>query len=136
MIKLEIIDTPDADFEFTYQFHKNLIYLGNHPSCDIFIHDSKVMNNHLFVEIIGKKLVMHLNPKIKYCHVNNKRTGAISYLKIGDDVLIGDTLLKVLEFSEEQVTSYKDFLNQRTEEILKKNDHITSLVKEFLNHES
>ena len=89
MINLKITDSVDPEKIGNYTFHKNLIYIGNKYSCDIYIKDNSIISNHIFIEVIEQRLLVHLNKEIDFILINGKRTTGHKYVGVGETISIG-----------------------------------------------
>lgn len=114
MIKIEILSSPDFFICEEIVFHKNTINLGKKES-DINIDDSDLKNHHLSIEVTSNnQLIVEPGSKVKSYFLNKKIT--TTKMKIGpqDEITIGKTKIKVIEFKYQ---SHFDIKKERDQKI-------------------
>ena len=131
MIEISIKETVDFDKIGKFTFHKNLIYIGKDQGCDLFINDSSLHHNHIFIEIIDSKLLCQLGRNTDFILINGKRTTGHKYISIGDLITIGSSIIEINSFVLSTSISYKDLLNSETEKILETDKELISILKEI-----
>ena len=131
MIQLTVIDSIDSNKCMQYTFYKNLIYIGSHPSCDLFFNDKLLSNIHIFIEIIDSKLLIHLDKSTEYIHVNGKKTTAHKTIQIGSSIVIGNNTFKIDNFLYEVQEDYKTKLNELTEKIINEDPDTLKILQEL-----
>lgn len=121
MIEIEIYGSKDSQRNTLFTTNKNLIYIGSNKNSDIYLPDDSIKSNHLFLEIVEDKLIIHPNKNIDFYLVNSKRTTIFKELKTGDILTIENIKFTIKNFIKTQYQETRDFLNSKTEE-LRKND--------------
>lgn len=129
MIQIKVLNSPDEDKIGSVLFNKNLIYIGNNHSCDLNLEDSKLILNHLIVEVAEGKLLAHPHRDVPYFLVNGKRCTGIKSLSVNDKVKIGDCDFVIENFAQTQIVEYKKFLNDLTDELINTNSPILEIIQ-------
>jgi hypothetical protein len=80
---------------------------------DLIIADTELKESHLMIEVIGKDLLLHPQKDVAFFLINGKRATSIRKLRIGEEITIGSTVLKILGFEETTVQSKKTILNDK-----------------------
>lgn len=134
MIHIEIIKSKNNDQIGDYQFQKNLIYIGSNISSDLYFDDPSIMANHLFIEIVDHKLIIHPNKKLNFFLLDGKRTTSMRFLKINQIVNINDCEFKIKNFRYSHYQSLRDLLNSKTDELITQKSpkiELISKIEEF-----
>lgn len=131
MIEVSIETSIDSEKIGKFSFNKNLIYIGKDQGCDLYINDSTLNHNHIFIEIIDSKLLCHLGRSTEFILVNGKRTTGHKSITIGDTLTIGNSLIKIISFVKTTSQTYKDLLNSETEKILESDKDLLTILKEI-----
>lgn len=129
MIQITTHSSPDKDKIGTSLFNKNLIYVGNDHMCDLYFHDDQVIPNHLIIEVIESKMIIHPHKDIKYFLVNGKRSTSHKYVTIGNKVKIGNTEFTIDNFIETSYSTVKDNLNKLTDELIKEESPLLDIIQ-------
>jgi hypothetical protein len=129
MINISINICPDSDYVGKVTFHKDLIYIGNNLSADLYIPDNKIITNHLFLEIIDNKLIAHSHKKVENFWVNGKRTKSFKFLNIGDKIEIGESEIEIVLFASVEIQDKRMALNERTDILINQKQELIPLVK-------
>lgn len=94
MIEIENTQIPPE----SYIYHANIITVGRFPKCDLIIDEKKSLPYHL--TLTNKKNGLYgTNIKSSLCLCNGKRFSGNKMLKKEDLISIGDTTLKIKDFS-------------------------------------
>jgi hypothetical protein len=112
MINLEITNSPDHNAISTFKYFQNQIYLGKSMG-DLWIKDPDLKSSHLMLEVIGTDLLIHPQKNVEFYLINGKRASSIRKLKINDEVTIGNTNLKIIDYDETNIISKKNLLNEK-----------------------
>jgi hypothetical protein len=120
MIEFHITESPDTDVCSTFKFHRNQVYLG-FSSGDLFIKDKALKPSHLMIEAIGPDLIVHPQKDIGHYLINGKRATTIRKIKIGDQIGIGQTVIKILSFDETLHRTKKEVLDEKFTKLLEGN---------------
>jgi len=131
MIQLTVLDSINPNKCMQYTFYKNLIYIGSHPSCDLFFKDNLLSNIHIFIEVIDSKLLIHLDKSTDYIHVDGKKTTAHKTINIGSQIIIGKNTFKIDNFLFETKEDYKKKLNTLTENIINEDPETLKILQEL-----
>lgn len=135
MITINVEQSNECDKEGEYTFHKNLIYIGRDSGSDLYLDDSKLNMNHLFIEVIDSKILCHLSKHTKFILINGKRTTGFKEIKIGDKVKVGDCLFSVASAVTIKEKSYREQLNKITEKILVEAPELVEILKDIQKSE-
>lgn len=117
MIHFEITQSPDDNARTHFQFHFNQIYLGRTDG-HLHIQDSALAPNHLMLEVIENDLLVHPQPTVESYLLNGKRATSVRKIKIGDQITLGQTTLKVLSFTLTPTLTKKEILNQKLQTLV------------------
>ncbi len=128
MIQINIIDSIDRDKIGSFTFHKNLIYIGNTFSADVFLKDDNLLSNYVFIEIVDGKLLVHLNKEVPFILINGKRTTGHKFINIGDTIGISDNKLKIEAFIETKWDTMKDIVNKNTDILIQEKSELLTIV--------
>lgn len=135
MIHFEITDSPDLNVKTDFKFHRNQVYLGRRAD-DLCIVDPGLRDSHLLIEVPEKDLLIHPQRDVEFYLLNGKRSTSIRRAKVGDVITIGNTSIKILGYQHEEVSTKKDVLKQKLDQLLEANsprlgviEKITELMK-------
>jgi len=129
MIAIRINDCPNEDYLGEVKFNKNLIYIGNNLSSDLYLPDESLLTNHLFLEVIDGKLIAHSNKKVDYFWVNGKRTKNFKFLNLGDKIKLGHSQIEILVFAPTEIRDKRIGLNIATDILINNKQDLLPLVQ-------
>lgn len=136
MINLEIVKSPDQNTIAAFKYFQNQVYLGR-SSGDLWINDANLSASHLMLEVIGHDLIIHAQKGVEFFLINGKRASSVKKIKINDEITIGQTVLKVLEFSETVRDSKKTILDGKLGQLINQGsprlaviERLTQLMKQ------
>jgi hypothetical protein len=136
MINFEISESPDNNVISTFKYFQNQIYLGR-SNGDLWIDDHDLNPSHLMLEVINKELLIHPQKGVEFFLINGKRATAIRKLKPKDEVTVGKTVIKILDFDETSRQSKKEILNNKLNQLVQENssrlnvvERLTKLIKQ------
>jgi hypothetical protein len=112
MVQFEITKSPDPNVRNHFRFMSNSLTIGKKTG-DLIIADTELKESHVMIEVIGRDLLLHPQKDVEYFLINGKRATSIRKLKVGEEVTIGKTILKILGFEETTVQSKKNILNDK-----------------------
>jgi phage terminase large subunit len=116
MIHFQITQSPDLNVVTTFKYFLNQLYLGR--SGDLAIQDPELKRLHVMIEVIGQDLLIHPQGQVESFQINGKRATAIRKLKIGDNIGIGSSVIKILDFAESQSPTKKQILNNKLQRLM------------------
>jgi hypothetical protein len=116
MIHFQITQSPDLNVVTTFKYFLNQIYLGR--TGDLAIQDPELQPLHVMIEVIGQDLLIHPQSQVEYFQINGKRATAIRKLKNGDNIAIGSSVIKILDFAETQSPTKKQILNNKLQRLM------------------
>jgi hypothetical protein len=131
MIQLTVTSSTDEDKIGQFTFYKNLIYIGAHKSCDLYLNDKALDKNHIFIEIVDSKLLVHLGQETPKILINGKITTGHKFITPGITLDLNGNTLKVDSFIETIDKSYKEELNSLTEEIIENQPKVLEFLQEL-----
>lgn len=131
MIQITINSSPDINKIGTITFNKNLIYIGNNHTCDLFISDTNLISNHLIIEIVESKMIVHPHKDIDFFLVNGKRTTGHKFVTLGNKIKIGGTEFTIDLFTETTYISMKETLNKLTDDLIKEESPLLDVIQEL-----
>ena len=120
MIQLEVIESPDNNNIQKFTFFQNQIYLGKKIG-NLWINDEELHSPHIMLEVIENQLLVHPMKETSFYLINGKRASNIRKLKINDQVTIGKTTIKLLEFSLTEKRSKKIVLTSKLDKLIQEN---------------
>lgn len=129
MIQLKVNSCPNNDYLGKVQFFKNLIYIGSNLSSDLYLPDSEIKTNHLFIEVIENKLIAHAHKKVDYFWVNGKRTKSFKFLTIGDKIKIGSTEIEIVIYSTTTIKEKRVALNEAADILVSEKSDFIPLIQ-------
>ena len=133
MIKFKIFKSPDPSVITEFRFLKNEIHLGREKG-DLQIQDLDLHSGHIMMEIVGPDLLIHPQRQVDHYLINGKRTTAIRKLKINDEITIGKTFIRILEFYETLHESKKEILNRKLNELVNRDSGRLIVIEKLTNH--
>ena len=131
MIKLEVLESPNADYLGEYVFFKNLIYVGSNIDADLYLEDKAASSNHIFIEIVDGQLLAHLGKDAKSFWVDGKLTTKFKFLHPGNILKAGETKFKILGFENSKICTKREILNKNTDELIQSNSPLLGYIKEL-----
>jgi hypothetical protein len=111
---------------------KNELHLGK-DNGDLFIADSELCSNHIMLEVQGTDLLIHPQRQVEHYLINGKRATAIRKLKVNDEVTIGKTIFRILDFSETTIESKKNILNQKLNKLIEEDSPRLAVIEKLNN---
>lgn len=132
MIRFQIIKSPDLTVTTEYCFLKNELHLGKDRG-DLYIADPDLRSNHVMLEVQGNDLLIHPQRQVEYYLINGKRTTAIRKLKANDEVTVGGTVFRILDFTETMVESKKNILNQKLNQLIEEDSPRLAVIERLNN---
>lgn len=131
MIQLTVTSSIDQDKIGQFTFYKNLIYVGSHKSCDLYLNDKALDQNHIFIEIVETKLLVHLGQNTQKILINGKINTGHKFITAGMSLNLNGNIIKIDNFIETRYKSYKEELNTLTEEIIEKQPNVLAFLQEL-----
>jgi hypothetical protein len=135
MIRFEIIKSPDFSVITNFCFLKNELHIGRENG-DLLIADPELHAGHIMFEVHGSDLLIHPHREVEYYLINGKRATAIRKLKLNNEVTIGQTVFRILDFSETVHESKKEILNRKLNKLIEEDsgrlvviEKLSSLMK-------
>ena len=132
MIKIEIFKSPDLSVISEFCFLRNELNLGRDKG-NLVVKDFDLQSNHIMIEVVGPDLLIHPQRNVDHYLINGKRTTAIRKLKVHDEVTIGQTFLRILEFYETVNESKKDILNRKLNRLIDGNSARLIVIEKLTN---
>ena len=130
MIHFEITKSPDLNVISTFKYFKNEIYLGKN-ALDLNIVDSSLKKEHLLLEIPENDLLIHPQKDVEFYLLNGKRATSIRKLKVGDEIIIGNTHLKILGYEKTVNPSKKEILDKKLTKLIESNSQRISVIEKI-----
>ena len=131
MIKITVTASKDEDKIGQFTFYKNLIYIGSHKSCDLYLNDETLDKNHIFIEIVESKLLVHLGQNTSKILINGKINTGHKFITSGASLELDGNILQVDSFLETTYTDYKTQLNSLTEDIIENQPKVLAFLQEL-----
>lgn len=130
MIKIQCQETPDTNAIGIYEYGQNMIYLGR-KNTDFILNDLSLPENAMFFEVIDTYFYIHPQKSLEYFLVNGKRCTGVKKVKREDTITIGQTKIKLLDFSLSVYASKKQVLDQKLGEIVQTNSPKLDMVRKL-----
>jgi hypothetical protein len=131
MIQITVIASKDEDKIGQFTFYKNLIYIGSHKSCDLYLNDKALDKNHIFIEIVDSKLLVHLGQNTSKILINGTINTGHKYITSGMTLDLDGNVLKIDSFIQTINKEYKEELNSLTEDIIENHPKVLALLQEL-----
>lgn len=131
MIQLTVNTSLDKNKIGETIFNKNLIYIGNDHLCDLYIKEDQILANHLIIEIVESKMIIHPHKDIEFFLVNGKRSTGHKFVVPGDKVKVGETEFTITNFIETVYTPAKEQLNKLTDELINEESPLLDIIQEI-----
>lgn len=128
MIKFQILSSPDLNILAPFEYYKNQIYFGQKAD-DLRINDSEILTTHLMLEVVASDLIVHPQKGVSFFLINGKRASTIRKIKIGDEITLGKTIIKILSFEETPKISKKVILDQKLKSLINENSPRLSVIE-------
>lgn len=101
MIKIQFISSPDPELDCEITYYSNQLTLGRQKQNDIVIFDSNLYSKHLEIKIEQNVAMVQTLSSEAHAHIDGKKFVGVRQLKIGQELKIGNTKLKLVEFTAE-----------------------------------
>jgi hypothetical protein len=128
MITLEILGTPDPLVTGTFRFHQNQLTLGQR-NCTLNVDDPQMPPGYLLIEVAEGSLVVHPPKDHPTYLLNGKRATSVRKLKPKDEITLGQTSLRILEFAQTETQGRKEILGQKLEELIRENSPRLAVIE-------
>lgn len=132
MVLLEVIESPNIDRIGEYEFYRDDISFGTSQWDQVLIIEVGILHSHCILKMESNKLILVINENVEFIHVNGKRTTSSKILKINDKFRIGNTTIKVLNFSSKNIQTRKEFLNAKVQRVQDENPDLIPILQ-YLN---
>ena len=119
MINLEITKSTDQNSIGPYKFNRNTIRIGS-KNGDIIICEKSINPLHLILSVHEQNLYCSHDSSTDHFHLNNIRIEGSILVKIGDEIKIGQTIFKVLEFVETPIPNFKKIMQNNINDVINK----------------
>jgi hypothetical protein len=127
MIEVQITNCPDPDFQGTWKFYKNQIYLG-FPEGDISP-EGELPSFGFMIEVLPDFLQAHPNPNVEFWLLNGKRASKPRKIKIGDTLQVGNIIFKVTEAKFQEFQTKKQILDKNLKALIAEDAPILGLIQ-------
>jgi hypothetical protein len=129
MIEIEVLNSTDKDQIGVVTFYKDILYVGNDFSCDLYIQDSKLEKSHLVIDISSNFIYLYLQSNVDFIHINNKRYNKSKKIEVNDEIKIGNTVLKIKKFQKDSYKNFKQFLNETTDDLIAQKSPLLNIIE-------
>ena len=130
MITFEITQSPDQNVTRLFTFYKNQVYLGRDRG-DLWINDPLLLSNNSLMEVIENDLLIHPQKGVEFYLINGKRASVIRKLKRMDVITIGNTSIRLIDFSISETFSKKEALDKKLDTLIAENSPRLQVVEEL-----
>ena len=112
MVQFEITKSPDPNVKNNFKFMSNSLMIGKKIG-DLIIADTDLKESHVIIEVVGTDLLLHPQRDVEFFLINGKRATSIRKLRAGEEVTIGNTVLKIIGFEETTILTKKVILGDK-----------------------
>jgi hypothetical protein len=130
MIKIHCLETSDTNALGVYEYGQNMIYLGR-KNTDFILNDLTWPENAMFFEVIEDQFYVHPQKSLEYFLINGKRCTGVKKIKRQDSITIGQTKIKLLDFSNSSFPTKKQVLDGKLGEIVQTNSPKLEMVRKL-----
>jgi pSer/pThr/pTyr-binding forkhead associated (FHA) protein len=129
MIKFRVLKTPDYDFEGDQIFYHQELTFGQNQG-DILIDDGQLLNPHLELRLLNNGLFARMakNKNEAYFLVNGKRVSGEKVIHDGDEITIGETVLKITSSMYDPEKSHSQVINRNIKELVEQDSPINKII--------
>jgi len=139
MITINILSSPDKDILGEYIYHQDELILGTSHLANLLINDPLFTKAHFSLQVKETGLLCKNLKEGDFYLSNGKKISGTKTHQSGDELTIGTTKLKIINFSKTE-TNFKEVLKRKYEEIdimmPEVQDVLTELEKELIRIES
>lgn len=125
MIKIEVFDSINN--YLTYNYHKNVITIGKSQKCDVVINDIK-SNPIDLILLMDKKGIYGIGIKTSTCLHNGKKLSGKKLFKKKDTITIGNTSIKIIDYSFKLNSFDKETLPELNKKALSENPDLKIII--------
>ena len=138
MIRFEIIKSPDPFVLGSQTYYRNYLSVGKGLS-DINIFDEKINSPHIVFEISSSFLFIHLASSVDAILINKKRVTKTKKISKDEIISIGESEIKILDFSltgyeSQKLTILKNLQQIEKDPSLTEIKEIIEKTKKYLGH--
>lgn len=130
MIYFEILKSPDENVITPFKFFQNQIYIGKSDG-DLWIQDPSLRTSHVMLEVIQKDLIIHPQKEVEFYLINGKRASTVRKLKVNDEITLGKTVIKILNFEESHKETKKEVLDKKLNELIQSGSPRLGLIDQI-----
>ncbi len=130
MIKIECLSSPDLNATGIYDFGQNMIYIGR-TNTDITLIDLAWPQNAMVLEVIDEQFFVHPQKDLEFFLVNGKRCTGVKKIKRNDLITLGETVFKLVDFSESHFKSKKQILDEKLGQLVSSNDPKLNIIRKL-----
>lgn len=127
MLEIQVTACPDPDYQGTWRFHKNQIYLGA-PEGDVS--PAGLLPSFAFmIEVLPDFMQAQPGPAVEFWLLNGKRATKPRTIKAGDEIQVGDIRLKIMAGEYREPISKKQHLEARLKALIAAESPLLSLIQ-------
>ncbi|GEM_PF-1233013 len=130
MIKIECLKTPDTNALGLFEYGQNMIYLGRKET-DFMLQDLSWPQNAMFFEVVEDKFYIHPQKSLDFFLINGKRCTGVKKIKRNEIITIGETEIKLIDYSFSIFESKKKILDQKLKSIVETNSPKLDVVRQL-----
>ncbi len=130
MIKIECLQTPDINALGIYEYGQNMIYLGRKDT-DFTPQDFSLPENAMMIEVIEDQFYIHPQKSLEYFLINKKRCTGVKKIKRGDEITLGETIIKLIDFRFDQFETKKQILDSKLKTIIENNSSKLEAIRKL-----
>ena len=126
MIEIEIINSPDKSMLGVHKVFFDSLILGTSKRAGLIIDDPKLVGKHLKLIVTENGVLCSNTPKAKFFHSNKKKVSGDKLHRQGDNISIGDTEFKILNFDQTDPSQIN--IRELYEKALKDNPELETIL--------
>lgn len=127
MIEINVTKCPDPEFQGSWRFQKNQVYLG-YPQGDISP-EGLPTSFAFMVEVFPDFIQVQPHPKIEFWLLNGKRATKPRKVKHNDLLQIGEVEFKIVDAKFEEMLSKKQVLDKKLKALVASEAAIINVIQ-------
>ena len=125
MIEFTITHCQQENLLGTWEYHINTLVLGGESSKIPALSDLPILSLHLE----NAKLFIQT---ATYFFINKIRFQGKKMIQVNDEIVVGNFQFKIEKFSQREIVTLKNILNQNYNEIEKKENDLISILQKLI----
>ena len=134
MLNFEVLYSEDQSLSINFLNNFDRFTIGSSSKADIVILDSQILPLHLKLKIKDNSLICKSYDEKNLFNVNGKKYTGSKVIKVNDELIIGNTSIKISNFSQKEIApshNLEEMYLLATKKIPELENVITELKKEI-----